>query len=270
MSKKSSIKRNALISPLSKSHQEIALELTESCLENEYTLIQKDCSIITSINSFNLEFSVDIDSSRIIAYTIHEMLTRKEFNEKYIVYDVGGPSGTPGPVDSPKSPTGPLKTTYKSKSKIFIIVKYTTLKVWKKELELWRFPIHYIISNLNIKKLDDISEDVIVIKDSITKYLVIDNFFDPKYQIYGFIGENKADRNFCNLISPFIKVKVNISDMNSYVSNYYAYDLMYRGPITKIIKSSIEDRFISDVNVDIKYKISQDIATGLPEKTRVD
>jgi hypothetical protein len=262
MSNKSSIKRNALISSLPKAHQEIALELTESCLENEYTLIQKDCSIITSINSFNLEFTVDIDSSRIIAYTIHEMLTRKEFNEKYIVYDVA-------PADSPKSPPGPLKTTYKSKSKIIIIAKYTTLKEWKEELELWGFPIHYIISKSGIKKLNNITEDIIVIKDGITKYLDIDNFFDPSYQIYGFIGENKSDKKFCNLISPFFKSKVNISDMNSYVHNFYDYNYKTNQNTIRKIKTPIEDRFILDVNIEVKYKISQNAEDGLPEKTLV-
>lgn len=265
MSKKSSPKINDLISSLQKAHLEIASELTESCFENEYTLSQKDCNIITSKNYFNLEFPIDVDSSRILAYTIHGLLDlkrRKEFNEKYIMYDIG-PLG-------PECPEGPLKKTYKSKSKIFIIAKYTTLKEWKKELELWRFPIHYILSKYSIKKLDDISEDIIVIKDSISKYLDIDNFFDQRYQIYAFIGENKADRKFCDLISQFIKVKVNISDANSYISNHHKYDYNLRRMIFKKIKSSIEDRFISDVNIEVKYKISQDIDTGLPEKARIN
>ena len=270
MSKKSSIKRDVLISSLPKNYQEMAFELSENFLNNELRIITQDCRLLTSTNSFILDLPIDIDSSRIMAYTIHKMLGRSELNEKYIIYDIdsetSGPLGPLEPIDSP-SLSCPIKTKKIFKSKIIIIASFSALEIWKKELNLWGFSIYYMISRLGIKKIDDISEDIIIIKDCVTKYLDLDNFMGPKgpiglngpisYQLYLFVGENKSCKKFSDMISPYIKSKVDIADQYNYLRRtYIGYNYNSSVFEYKYSKGLIFDRYPMNTNIDIKYKIN--------------
>ena len=140
------------------------------------------------------------------------MLQRKEFNKKYFSYFIDGePLGPPlDPIESTK-PKGPIGQTETVKSKIFILVSFTDITKWKKELELWNFSVYTISKSSTIKKISEISESVILIAETQQKNLKIDNFFDVPYQLYVFI-DDKIHKIFKEIVSMYCKSEIFISD----------------------------------------------------------
>lgn len=192
-----------LISSLPQYQTDMASELCEYMLKNEVKIIHKDCSVLTLTNCFMLklhhpyrDFLLDI-----ISYTINLLLPRHEFNEKYFSYE-----------------KETIKSTKTAKSKILLVMPLTRLDDYNKKFKSWGLSIYTISDKSDLKKISEISDDIILIRDSYTRYVTINNFFDVPYQLYVFLEQSTVHWKFYNMISGYCKSKV---DINSYLLNMY-------------------------------------------------
>lgn len=181
--------------------KDIGSQLCEAMLENEvkiYTNPDEGHRVIRETNSFFLTSPLGSGKTRMIANTISLMSGQPSLTEKSFTFDIEGRI---------------ICNTKTFKSKILIIVPVSIFPQWKEELNLWNISFYEILVPSKIKKISEISEEVILTTDLRTKDLYKD-FIDSPHHLYVFIDEFdtiKIDKKFHTNNSLYYKSKVNIS-----------------------------------------------------------